>query len=292
MKWLVVGFLLFLGWASIARYYYVCKIKCLCQQESPFPTPDTAQEKPRPTDPAKQQAGAALLKYSGKNLLPDSTPANKAFLDSLAAALKASPAEFLTIIGIQPFDQPEEPIPGIFLENLGLARAAIIRKLLVETKNIPQQVFLDYYFVPSDMQVAEPILFSLTDNPSGEEMDYPRLPYSFENMTFSSRSFSLTNDGFQAGETFRAYADSVRQYLLQHPNKSLSIIGHSDKEDEHTLQDDPGLRLARTAAMFFVEMKNIKNEVQIFSKGYSMPLHPVEEPYSRPPNKRINIVID
>ncbi|MBK7344516.1 MAG: OmpA family protein [Saprospiraceae bacterium] len=134
MRILINGFLIFLLWAIFCRYWYVCKIKHHCD-EAPADIEMVATSV-RAMDLGLYQGDSLILggyeqlAFIGPGVQPELTASNELFLDSVAAWMNRHPESALTLTGS--YRLSEEGNTSGFFENLGLARAAGLRQLLVD----------------------------------------------------------------------------------------------------------------------------------------------------------------
>ncbi len=281
------AFLVFLAFAAFTlwfRWYFVCQVKHLCE--------DTPAAATRPTTLAFRDGDSIVLSgyeefdFELNSIAPVLTPNNNEFLDKVASYLKENPGKSLTITGLyRPSEKDKSS--GIF-ENLGVARAAAIRQMLITRGVDESRMSLDYAQSLTD-DLQEPLAF-MADT-SGLPASYEKTQFSFDNMTFSDANFEYNSDAFRPSEQFVLYADSVKRYLGLNPAKMLTLIGHTDSIASHIYNDSLGMRRARSAREYFREL-GVTADIKVDSKGKRNPAAANATEEGRQKNRRINVRID
>ncbi len=271
------GIFLFCLWAIFARYHYVCKIKNHCNHEPENTTLNLLYEE------------EVLLKnyehfdFKINSIKPNLSDNNQLFLDRVAQWLIDHPNQNLNITGI--FTADEAGGRGIY-ENLGLARAAVVRDLIVRRGVEEERITLDFR---QGITLAKPLWFAIYDEE--RTTDTGKLLYSFYDMTYSDANFEYNSARFEPGEEFKRYADSLGIYLGQFPDKTLMIIGHTDSIGGDVYNDDLGFQRAISAKAYFENM-GVKNEILTETRGRKEPISKNNDKASRKKNRRVNFVID
>lgn len=282
-------FLLFILFALVARWFYVCKVKNLCEEVPADVRLKTLTLTENDTVILKDYDQFAFDTMAIQPRLNDN---NLAFLDTLAFILKADTSKKLTITGsYRPGEENWKPVRSFF-ENLGLARADAVRALL-EKRGIPQERITLDHEKSSDPGLAEPLRFQLFSRAIPSEFD--RLAFTFANMTFSDANFAFDSDEFRPGTPCQLYADSVVTYLHLNPERKLTIIGHTDSKGTSSYNYDLGLRRAKNARQYFLD-KGVRSDIMVESQGEKEPVAPnqvkgKDNPEGRQKNRRVNFVI-
>lgn len=276
-------FLLFIAFALAARWYFVCEVRNLCEE-----VPEDVRLK---TLQLREGDKVLLDNYDqfafdSLAVAPRLNDNNKAFLDTLAAILKANPTKNMTISAY--YRESERGVKSGFFENLGVARADQIRKLLMKRGINESRMSIDYG-ISEDPQLSEPLTFSLyaANIPS----DYNKEQYTFKNQTYKDDNFAFDSDEFRPGEPFLLYADSVKTYLEVNEDQSLRIIGHTDAVGSSEYNVDLGMRRAKNAMEYFREL-GVTSEVKIESKGEKEPVATNDTEEGRQKNRRVNFKIE
>lgn len=295
MRSFLFGFLLFFLWAAFSRYYYVCVIKKHCE---PNPPPTEQVEQPRENTLAFKAQDSILLEhyeqfsFEAKSILPDVSENNKVFLDSVAAYLQANPSQSITITGF--YGPGEKEIESGYYENLGVARAAAIRSILISKGIDESRFFLNSAMTESD-NYAEPLTFNASgasDSNNDEETgQFVKEQFSFYNMSFSDANFEYNSYDFKPGNAFILYADSVISYLELNPEKQLTIIGHTDSDGTEARNEELGMERAKAVRAYFTE-KGLEAEIKVGSKGKRTPVVPNTSPENKQKNRRVNLIIE
>lgn len=285
-------FLLFIAFGLWGRWYYICQLRQLCDPQ------ETVVRDVRPRTLNLMQEDSVILRgyeqfYFGKGeITPELSDDNEAFLDTVAAILKANPELSLNITGYYR-DSSEQNLRTGFFENLGVARADRIRQLLAQRGIDISRMTLDFN-ASTDEDLKQPVTFDLyTPVPSS----YEKTAFTFTNMTFSAdASFAYDSDAFNPSEQVVAYADSVVKFLTLNPNMQLTIIGHTDSIGSHAYNDDLGLRRAENARLYMQNL-GVETTIEVESAGKRRPVAPnsrpdgTDNPEGREKNRRVNFVI-
>lgn len=292
-----LAFLLFLGFIALtlfARWYVVCKVYNLCEEPAVETDIRLKTLKLTENDSIVLLQGYDQFAFDSAALQPRMNADNEAFLDTLAAILRADTTKNLTITGLyRPSEKNWKPDRGFF-ENMGLARADAVRSLLNKRGIKADRITLDHVESP-DEQLREPLQFALFD-PRLTPEDYDKLAFTFTNMTFSDANFEFGSDEFQPGTPCKMYADSVKTYLDLNANAALTIIGHTDSKGDTKYNYELGLRRAKSAMQYFRDL-GVKADIQTESKGETEPVAPntskngKDNPDGRQKNRRVNFVI-
>ncbi|MCB0518166.1 MAG: OmpA family protein [Lewinellaceae bacterium] len=288
MRFFIIGFLLFTAFALPARWYFVCEIRHHCTDEPAKPT--------RATTLTLKDGDKTILQgyeqfgFAPNSFQPDMTPNNQEFLEKVAAYLQQNPDKHLALTG-RFLATEKDAKTGIF-ENLGIARAAAVERLLEKLGIDEKRISIDHEMAKGET-LEEPVTFSLyTPKPD----EYEKLEYKFTDNTFSDANFDFGSDKFRPGEQCILYADSVKTFLDTHPEMTLTIIGHTDSIGTDKVNMDLGLRRAINAAEYFREL-GVKSKIDVSSKGETQPVAPnslpdgKDNPDGRQKNRRVNFKI-
>ncbi len=211
---------------------------------------------------------------------------NNSFLQQTADYLKAHPNKTLTISGY--YRESEKDIKQGFFENIGLARAAALRARLVEMGVSENRISLDYKMLNTD-DLSESAMFVITEKTGSAPASF-----TFTNMSFTDANFESGSAVFRPSEQFQLYSDSLKQYFVANPNKSMTIIGHTDSDGDE--KSNYALGKARAAAVKQWLLQNTilrdGKRISTDSKGETAPVAPNDTPEGKLKNRRVNIRIE
>ncbi len=279
-------FLFFLLFAIVARWYYVCELRQLCGEE-PVVVEDIRLRTLQLTEgDSVLLSGYDQFAFDSAGYQARLNDDNDAFLDTLATLLKADSTKKLTITGF--YSEKEVDVMADFFENLGLARADHVRFLLMHRGIDEDRIDLDHG-ITADSLLQEPLSFAFYT--SGTPSEYSTTAYTFTNMTYSDANFKFDSDEFEPGGPCQMYADSVSQYLAINPESTLTIIGHTDNIGATDYNADLGLRRAKSAREYFLNL-GIDNEILVESRGEKEPVASNSSAGNRQKNRRVNFVIE
>jgi len=228
--------------------------------------------------------------FAANGIKPDLSADNNKFLDGISTYLKNNPTKKMRITGL--FRPSEENKSQGMFENLGLARANVIKDLLIQRGIDKERLILDYNRAPEEL--SAPLNFSIfSDIPTEAEATDGRIinaRYSFDNMVFSDANFESNSANFIPSNAFLNWADSVQVYFELNPEKTLRIIGHTDKTGPVNYNKDLGLSRAVAAKNYFKE-KGLESTIKVSTKGEKQPIATNKTKDGRQRNRRVNFII-
>ncbi|MFK8008090.1 MAG: OmpA family protein [Saprospiraceae bacterium] len=286
---LLLGILIFGLWGSFARYWYVCKIKNHCEPQEVVVEPTTPERlKNLNLSFGDENILEGYNQFSFQNGISQPTvdSSNLAFLDGIVSYLIDHEEKKLKITGR--FLESESDIQVNFDDNLGIARAKAIEKMLIDLGIPGDRISLDYAMVQGE-ELTEPIVFEILEISDTELAD---VQFTFNNMTFLESNFESDSDEFNPGDAFLSYADSMKTYFELNPDKTLKVIGHADKTGGDAYNKDLGYRRAEKAKLYIANQVGIQTEIKVESKGEKEPMASNKTAEGRAKNRRINLIIE
>lgn len=311
MRTLIIGFILFLCWASVCRWHYVCKVRNQCGYEQAVDNKDIRAKTLNLVDNGKNIIeGYDEFRFDTSAVEPILNANNQEFIDKVAKYLKDNPGKKMLITGNYLESEVEmvdgKPKSYGFFENLGAARAAAIRKLLVKAGIPEDRMNIDYNLVKEGDELKNPISFTSSgesqlansdgkDNEGDkggtpDEFDAGGQSFTFTNMSFSDANFDYNSAVFKPGPAFKAYADSVRSYLIDEPDKTLLLTGHTCDKGSEAYNLDLGKKRANSVRTYFKNLE-VKTVIDTTSDGESNPAYSNATEASRAKNRRVVVQI-
>ena len=278
-------FLLFCVFMLFARWFFVCKVRQNCE-ETPVETDIRLKNLKLMQGDTVLLDGYDQFAFDSASVQARMNDNNRLFLDTLARMLADNPDKHLNITSF--YRASEEAIQSGFFENIGLARAEEIRKLLMERGVQENRISLDHG-ISEDQTLSEPLFFEFYRPEIPEAFE--KLQFTFTNMTFSDANFEFDSDEFRPGEPFIMYADSVKTYLELNSDKKLTIIGHTDNKGTETYNYGLGMRRAESAREYFKEL-GVLTPIAIESKGEKVPVTTNQTDSGRQKNRRVNFIME
>ena len=280
-------FLIFIFFAIFARHYFVCDILQQCGEEQEEIIIDQRDQTLVLTDnDSIILQGYDQFAFDKEGYEAQMNESNEAFLDTLSQLMMADSNSRLTITGF--YSEEEIDVMASFYDNMGLARAAHVRDMLTKRGIDENRIDLDHG-IATDSLISEPITFQMYAMTTPSE--YAKTAYTFTNMTFSDANFEVNSYVFKPGESFVAYADSLKTYLGLSADKKLHIIGHTDSDASNKYNKRLGLNRAKSAKKYFEDL-GIENDIEVLSKGETEPVVPNTSATNKQKNRRVNFVID
>ncbi len=277
MRALITGGLAFLAFITFARWHYVCQILGMCGDNVEVPIdPVLAEEGTIELDEAEK------FKYAEKEVLPNLNAENKSRIASIVQQMKSDKDINLIIRGA--FTTDEKDVKPGFFENLGIARADAVRKMITEDGVDEDRISLD--FVEADDALSDPIRFELT------RKEIEAAQYTFTNMSFSDITFDSESAVFRTPtRQFRLYADSLKAFLIQNPDNMLVVTGHTDDQGEEQLNYKLGIRRGNSVRYYLQTRTGIRSSIEVASKGETAPVADNSTAEGRRKNRRVQITI-
>lgn len=286
MRTLLV-FLIFCVYALGIRWYFVCQMRNLCENE-PAETADTRLPTLKLTEgDSVIFSGFDQFAFDTAAITPQLNDNNRLFLDTLVDYFRRFPEKKLTLTAF--YRAGEAALKPGFYENIGIARAGAVRKELMTRGLAENRISIDHG-LSEDSLLREPVLFAAYAS-SGQPDEFEKVQFTFENMTFMESCFAFDSDLFTPAEPFVLYADSVKTYLELHPEKSLTIVGHTDNVGTPDYNLSLGKRRAESAREYFREL-GVTKDIRVDSKGETAPVAPNMHRQGRQKNRRVNIIIE
>ena len=280
-------FLFFCLFTLVARWYYMCELRQMCDEQAVELVDARAATLKLTENGTAVLEGYDQFAFEIGSVEPRLNANNELFIDTLAYYLNRFPAKNITITAF--YREAEKDSSYGYFENLGTARAAAIRTLLVEDGIEESRITLDYG-LSEDIQLSEPMTFE-SYIPEGPE-EFEKIQFTFKNMTFSDANFQFDSYLFNPGSALLLYADSVKAYLDLNPDKGLTIIGHTDQIGESEYNEELGLKRAKSAKEYFQEKYDISSKrIQTESEGEGRPVAENKTHEGRQKNRRVNFVL-
>ena len=308
MRTLILGFLIFLCWLFFCRWYYVCKIRNQCGQQTEQ-VEDLREKSLNLVDNGKNiLQGYDQFRFDANSFNPALNTNNEEFISKIAEYLKANPEKQMTITGYylpSEVDSTGQTTYGnLYVENIGLARAKTIRNLLIKAGIDEERMKLDHTLLAEGTSLGKPLSFNCfggkqvaeiegsEKNPDEipEEYEVTGQDFSFTNMSFSDANFKYDSDIFKPGPAFKSYADSVKTYLVVEEDKALHLIGHTCDLGSGGYNQKLGLRRAKSVQKYFKNL-GVKSKITTHSDGEEKPAYKNDSEWARAKNRRVVVQI-
>jgi len=259
----LIGFIVFMSWALWVRYVYVCEIRHLCQEEIFADSSRSVTTGLRIDRHGEIINGQGQFIYTLASNKLNFTPRNRSFLNRLSSYLKPNPQLHLQIMGR--YTHAEKDVPAGMYENIGLARAALLRDSLVKYYQVkPDRLWIQAEIVEdTDPEAAkapdEPVSFLIA---RGNKL--PVVRYDFTDMTFSEANFKKGGVAFTPKLPFIIYVDSLKSYVRQNPDYSIAVVTYVP---DYTL-DQQSKAQARAEAVknYLIRTKGIRTRMLTSTK--------------------------
>ncbi len=183
-----------------------------------------------------------------------------------------SPQEDVSIpnIGIQRAQEVEKKLLAIGVPSEKIVKKSIIKNSIFSEKNHYTNGF---YFTFEELDI-ERVNRKINSKPK-IRIVYPK---------FSESGIAVNSD-------LKSLLTDLKHYFIEHPNKKVDIVGHTDNignsSDNYTI----GLKYAQQARWYLINKGGIKKtSLIVSSKGESEPLDSNSSKQGRNENRRIEII--
>ncbi len=269
---------LFLIWGSGSTYWYVCKIKGFCQQQTTQSNVVDKTENEQTTIPVKKVAHS-LIYFNRDNFEP-------VINDSLQWQAEVKSIAQLQAEGkklhIEATYYAGEQNKSTF-DNLGIARADALKNLLsksIDTSLIVTKAKLmsDSMQIPSYIEYDKNWIKWFIDNDFVKEQDKKTLVHFPYNSTQAIKN-----------EAILSYLDEVNENLKKHPELNILIVGHTDDSGSGASNKILGLKRAKRIKNWLLKKGISADRIIIKSEGESQPIADNETEEGRRQNRRVEI---
>ncbi len=270
--------LLFLIWGSGSTYWYVCKIKGFCEQTQVSAPAKDAHE-------THQQVSVKKIKHSLLYFLrnkPEPVINDTLQWQAEVKSLKQLQAEGKKLHIEGPYYAGESN-PTDF-DNLGLARAEALKKLLSRTipdsliktqaKLIDASSGLSPDFIEYDKNWTK----WLVDNDFVKEQGQKTIIYFPYNSTKEIKNKAIIS-----------YMDAVVNNMKNHPVLNILIVGHTDNVGNAASNKLLGLKRANRIRNWLVRKGIDAKRIITKSEGKNQPIADNATPEGRQKNRRVEI---
>ena len=265
MRTLIIGGIIFILFCLFARWHYTHVIKGV-------------------SDSAESSASAPKhdFHFETGSFDPQINNFAEDEIQNLIQQLKENDQLYLVITGV--YTEEEKDADSQTYENIGIARANAIRDKFVSNDIALDRISLAYEL--EEDPILEFIRFELTEDASSLAQ------YTFEDMSFSNITFGLESAVFRnPPKPFIRYADSLKTFLIENPDRRIVVTGHTDNSGEEELNYKLGIRRGNSVEYYLRTKIGIKTPIKVASEGELAPVADNDTPEGRKKNRRVQITI-
>lgn len=277
-------FLLFLAFLLLGRWYFVCEVRQMCGPE--------LQEDVRLNTLLFRDGDSIVLrgydhfKFPDGSTQPELNENNRTFLDEVAQYLLRKPDKNLTITGR--YTEAEDTIEIGIYENIGVARAEVLRKALRRRGLEVERISLDYQLDETN-SLRRPVAF---DAFLADSSEYEKQAFTFTNMSFTDANFEFGSAEFYPGPSCVTYMDSVETYMSLNEKSTLTIVGHTDSIDTDAFNYRLGMERAKSTREYMMTLGVPEERIEVASEGEQKPVAPNRTSEGRQKNRRVVFIIN
>lgn len=318
MRYLIIGIMLFLVWSAGSMWWYVCKIKGVCPQETTISNLQTAD---LPTyfeviDQGSEiwKSEKLLLHRTGEAapVLPEDFPVLASILEEY---IDMHPGTHLTIKGIADQHESNDPLAlagqrayrlrerlAHYAPILAAAdTAAIIDSLHFSREGLTAEAFSFAWDVPeyamwedttSEISLPPPPPDTSTQMETNHLEPANTLPPPPPGAPANRRIlFSFAKPNIDDPSDFDAYLTELVAWIKAHPGRKVRVSGHTDD----TASREANLRLAKTRADVIADLLRKKGladtQMKVEAIGEKEPVSSNENREGRALNRRVDLEI-
>jgi len=289
MRNFLLAFLIFLGWSIFGIWYYTCKTKNLCI-ERPEPT-ENVETKIVPNNLfVTTENGTTIFEFDHQLQINNKNgqihvPNNMMnFRDSLFAYLNQNQDKELVIQGL--YKSREVDSNGSF----GLQRASFIKNMLVDygvnSNRISVKAVQEGYKYDTNGVFNGGIKMLVNTVSKEREVEIEK------SITNKMLYADFGSEVFVPDNTLKAYAAELKNYLARHPDKVVSIIGHTDNVGNENGNLFVGEQRALNVKNYFISQGIDSEKLKNSSKGETAPITSNDTEEGRAKNRRIEILVN
>ncbi len=275
--------LLLLGGLFASGYWYECYVLEHCG-ETKVEQPTTPNAPVRASNLGLNENGKLPLNgyeqfaFAANSNSPNLSANNKKFLDEAAKYMKANPDHKLKITGYYLKNEKNKDS----YDNMGISRAAEIRKLLVA-----RGIKADRFDLRGEIagNLNTPARFDAIV-PSKDGKKLATTAQTFEDRTYY---FDYNSDKFVPTTQFKLYTKEVVEYLKQDKSKRVSVIGHTDADGSDDGNLALGRKRARMIRKYLVDSGVSSSRIKISSQGERQPAATNDTDAGKAKNRRVNV---
>lgn len=299
---------LLLGWLAGGTWFWVCKVRGLCdgpQTTTTLPEATATVEKTFPANFEVTHNGAALFQTNETLLFPrDSANGSmsmgvETLLADLVKWLKEHPDTDLEITGAF---APGELTPEGSL-NLGLDRANYLKDWLQQKGLDPSRMIISYKQLESTSagfnkieNQTRGIGLSVLDRGTTATAEASDAGSEASSSSDNQADFNVKTVYFDFNSAYIPIADSLRsyltnsiQYLRQHPESKLYLEGHTDGAGASATNMALGMDRANKLKDVLLALGLDASQISVSSQGEEKPVASNETEAGKALNRRVEI---
>jgi len=319
MRGLFLLLLFLLGiWYAVSGYWYVCKIKNKCVEQTvqieekelaKTPTPPKKVEaKPPVKEVIKNPIplsidGMSFVNKSGGNILFNKSGRNSAFpvipedlkrdFQSIRTYLQSNSSKAIELTGL--YTSNDDKPSGY--NNLGLARAENVKLELFKVGIKSQQVITKAEQTNRPIPVFEDkltgaISAKIIDAPKPkEDKQVVQLKEIEDKIKAAPKTVYFETNSSRIIKTpdLNQYVENLKTYLKAYPSKKIKVIGHTDNIGSPIKNKELGLKRAIYVKEYLTQNGINQNQVTANSEGPDKPMASNNTLEGRKRNRRVEI---
>jgi len=292
MRNFLLAFIIFLGWSILGIWYYTCKTKNLCI-ENTNPVKEVISN---PVEEIKSgfsvfaDNGSTIFEFNdqleinNKNASVYVPDALLCYRDSIFRYLNNNQDKELLVQGF--YKNQEVDSIGSF----GMQRAENIKNMLVDhginAKRISTEAVQEIYDY-DDTGIYNggiKIIVNTVSEDRTEEIE--------KSITSKTLYADFGSADFKPDNTLKAYTLELKNYLERNPEKNVNIIGHTDDVGSAEANFVVGSNRALNVKNYFISQGIAADKITSDSKGETRPIATNDNEAGRAKNRRIEILVN
>ena len=303
MKNFIISLLIFLLWVFLGMWwYYSCPI-CETNQNNTYQQIEKEIIDEESVSKSKLNTPNSLFNITNENsntifsfqgqlkIFKDSTSvhipeSSISFKDSIFSYLNNNQNKQLQLVGWYKDGEWRNNNDSL---NFGIDRANYIKNILVKFGINPDKISVrgakqDYNYTTGIYNGGIELFFKDISETKTQEIDNG-ITHKTLYTKFNSREFIPDN-------TLLTYTADLKNYLQIHPNKSVTITGHTDSVGDESDNEIIGRDRATNVMNHFISQGIATTKLKALSKGELAPIAENNTKDGRAKNRRIEIIIN
>lgn len=316
MRGLLLFLLLLLGlWYAVSGYWYVCKIKNKCAEqtvvvkEKPAPAPSKKVVEPEPVKMMPKNSvpfsivGMPFVNKSGENIYFNASGRNAAFpvvpdelrnqFQEIKDYLDKNPSKAIEVTGLYTSDDDK---PSTY-DNLGVARAENTKLQLLKIGIQEAQVTTKGQLANRSIKTFEDkltgaITTKIIEKPKPAANEKEKELKAIEDQIKAAPKtvyFETNSSRIIKTADLKKYVENLNLYLKANPDIKIRVIGHTDNIGSPIKNRELGLKRAIYVKEYLTENGINQNQVKASSEGPDKPIASNKTSDGRKRNRRVDI---
>ncbi len=292
MRNFLLAFIIFLGWSICGIWYYTCKTKNLCiEQTAPVREITAAPlEEVQSGFSVYADNGSTIFEFNdqleinSKNATVHVPEALLCYRDSIFSYLNNNQDKELLVQGFYKNQETDS------LGSFGLQRAENIKNMLVNHGINGERISIEP--IQETYDYDEKGIYAGGIKILVNTMSKDRTAKIEKSITTKVLYANFGSKDFKPDNTLKAYTIELKGYLERNPEKNVTVIGHTDDVGSAETNLFFGNQRAANVKNYFISQGIDSKKIKSSSKGETDPIASNVNEAGRAKNRRIEINVN